>query len=76
VATVLLETGLVPMSEPETVLRLEAPAGLVEIRTGCRDGRVERVRIRNVPSFADRLDAPLEVAGLGTLTLDDAYRGD
>jgi trans-L-3-hydroxyproline dehydratase len=76
VATVLLDAGLVPMSEPETVLHLEAPAGLVEVRAGCRNGRVERVRIRNVPSFADRLDAPLEVEGLGTLTVDTAYGGD
>jgi len=76
VATVVLETGLVPMTEPETVLHLEAPAGLVEIRAACRDGRVERITLRNVPSFADRLDAALEVPGLGTLTVDTAYGGD
>jgi trans-L-3-hydroxyproline dehydratase len=76
VATVLLETGIVEMREPETVLTLEAPAGLVGVRARCRDGRVERVEIRNVPSFADRLDAALEVAGLGTLAVDIAYGGD
>jgi proline racemase len=38
VATVLLETGMVEMQEPETVLRLEAPAGVVEVRATCRDG--------------------------------------
>jgi proline racemase len=43
VATVLLEEGLVQMVEPETLLRLEAPAGLVEVRAACRDGRVESV---------------------------------
>jgi proline racemase len=76
VATVLLETGILEMTEPETILRLEAPGGLVEARATCRDGKVERVRIRNVPAFADRLDAKLEVAGLGTLTVDTAYGGD
>jgi proline racemase len=76
VTTVLLETGILPMTEPETRLVLEAPGGLVEARAICRDGRVERVRIRNVPAFADRLDATLEVAGLGTLTVDSAYGGD
>src|ERR671930_2247938 len=30
-ATVLLETGMVEMHEPETTLRLEAPAGLVKV---------------------------------------------
>ncbi len=76
VATVLLETGIVAMTEPETVLTLEAPGGLVEARATCREGRVERVRITNVPSFVDRLAAPLEVEGLGTLTVDTAYGGD
>ena len=76
VATVLLETGIVPMAEPETVLTLEAPGGLVEARARCRGGRVESVRIVNVPSFAVRLGAALEVEGLGTLSVDTAYGGD
>ncbi|MBD0339170.1 MAG: proline racemase family protein [Thermoleophilia bacterium] len=75
VATVLLETGMVPMREPETTLRLEAPAGVVEVRASCRDGRCESVELTNVPCFADRLDAPLEVEGLGTLTVDVAFGG-
>ncbi len=76
VATVLVETGLVRVAEPETVLMLEAPGGLVEARVEVRLGRAERVTIRNVPSFADRLAAPLEVSGIGTLTVDTAYGGD
>ncbi|HET6237568.1 MAG TPA: proline racemase family protein [Acetobacteraceae bacterium] len=76
VATVLLETGIVEMTEPETHLVLEAPGGLVEARASCRDGRVELVCIRNVPAFADRLDARVEVAGVGTLVVDTAYGGD
>jgi proline racemase len=73
--TVLLETGMVEMHEPETVVRLEAPGGLVEARAACRDGRCESVEFTNVPCFADRLDAPLEVEGLGTVTVDVAYGG-
>ena len=76
VATVLLDAGIVPMTEPETRLVLEAPAGLVEIVADCRDGKAERITITNVPSFADRLDATLEVEGVGTLTVDTAYGGD
>jgi len=75
VATVLLETGLVELREPETTLRLEAPAGVVEARCACRDGRVDSVEVTNVPSFAERLDAPLEVDGFGTLTVDVAFGG-
>ena len=76
VATVLLETGIVPMSEPETVFALEAPGGLVRVRAECRDGKAERITVRNVPAFAHQLDVPLEVEGLGTLTVDTAYGGD
>src|SRR3989442_3808454 len=67
VATVLLETGMVELREPETVVRLEAPAGVVEARCACRGGRVESVELTNVPSFTAQLDAPLEVDELGTL---------
>lgn len=76
VATVLLESGILPMTEPETILTLEAPAGLVEARATCRNGRVESIRITNVPSFVDRLDATLEVEGVGTFAVDTAYGGD
>jgi proline racemase len=75
VATVLLETGMVPMREPETTLRLEAPAGVVEVRAACRDGRCESVEFMNVPCFADRLDAPLEVEDHGTIAVDVAFGG-
>jgi proline racemase len=76
VATVLLETGIIPMQEPETRLILEPPAGLVEIVAKCRNGKAETISLRNVPAFADRLDARIEVAGLGALTVDIAYGGD
>jgi trans-L-3-hydroxyproline dehydratase len=75
VATVLLETGMVRVDEPETVLRLEAPAGVVEVRAACRDGRCESVELTNVPCFADKLDARLEVEGIGALTVDVAFGG-
>ncbi len=76
VATVLLETGILPMQEPETRLVLEAPGGLVHVRARCRNGKAEKISLRNVPSFADRLDAVLEVEGLGRLQVDTAYGGD
>jgi proline racemase len=76
VATVLLDTGIVAMEEPQTRLTLEAPGGVIEIVADCRDGKAQRIQVENVPSFAARLDAPLEVAGFGTLSVDIAYGGD
>jgi proline racemase len=75
VATVLLETGFVEMTEPETVLRLEAPGGVVEVRAACRDGRVESVELTNVASFVAQLGAPLELDQLGSVDVDVAYGG-
>jgi proline racemase len=76
VATVLLDSGIVPMTEPQTRLTLEAPGGLIEVVADCRHGKAVRVTVTNVPSFADRLGAHLEVAGIGTLSVDTAYGGD
>ena len=75
VATVLLETGMVELHEPETILRLEAPAGVVEARCACRNGRVESVELTNVTSYATHLDAVLDVDGFGSLTVDVAFGG-
>ena len=51
VATVLVETGMVAVREPETIVRLDTPAGLVEARVAVADGRATAVTLRNVPSF-------------------------
>jgi trans-L-3-hydroxyproline dehydratase len=75
VATVLLETGMVELREPETTLRLEAPAGPVEIRAACRDGRVESIELTNVPAFVDQLDARIDVPGIGPVVVDVAFGG-
>jgi proline racemase len=76
VATVLLNTGILPLEEPQTRLVLEAPGGLITVTATCTGGKATHIRLSNVPSFADRLDAHLEVAGIGTLMVDTAYGGD
>lgn len=76
VATVLLDSGIIPMVEPETRFTLEAPGGLIDVVAQCRNGKAESIRVINHPSFVGRLDAPLEVPGFGTLNVDTAYGGD
>jgi proline racemase len=73
--TVALETGVVPMREPETVVMVDTAAGPVRARATCRGGKCEAVEFANVPSLVDRLDAPLEVEGMGTVMVDLAYGG-
>ncbi len=76
VTTVLLDTGIVPMVEPVTHLTLEAPGGLVPVTAHCSNGKAERITITNVASFAQHLDHPLDVPGIGTIRVDTAYGGD
>ncbi|MEX1180214.1 MAG: proline racemase family protein [Cucumibacter sp.] len=73
--TVLLETGMFPMLEPETVIRIDTASGLVVARAQCRDGRCERVTLEMTPSFADQLDVKLNVPGFGEIALDIAFGG-
>lgn len=73
--TVMLETGILPMQEPTTVVRLDMPGGKVVATAACRGGRCEHVEFENVASFAHTLDATLEVPDVGTIRVDIAYGG-
>ncbi|KAB0679071.1 proline racemase family protein [Aureimonas leprariae] len=75
VATVLLETGILPMREPVTNLTLESPAGLIRVRCECSDGKVTSVRLVNQPAFCYHLDRKLELAGFGAVGVDIVYGG-
>jgi proline racemase len=75
VVTALLESGRLPMTEPETVVRLDTAAGLVTARARCRGGRCLSVSLDNVPAFALSLDTPLKTAGFGTILADIAFGG-
>jgi proline racemase len=76
VATVLVECGMVEVSEPQTRIRLDTPAGLVEVAVTVTDGRAERVTLRNVPAFVAELDGQVQVDSLGSVTYDMAFGGN
>lgn len=76
VATVLVETGMVPVTEPVTTIRLDTPAGLVVCEVLVNDGNAEHVTITNVPSFSARIDASVTVPELGTVHYDLAFGGN
>lgn len=73
--TVLLETGMLPMQEPETIVRIETASGIVTARAQCRNGKCERVTLTMNPSYADQLDAVVDVPGFGKIKVDIAYGG-
>src|SRR5688500_13595097 len=76
VATVLVETGMVTVTEPVTTVRLDTPAGLVSVDVQVEDGAATAVTLTNVPSFSVGLDLKAEVPGFGTVTYDLAYGGN
>lgn len=75
VATVLIETGMVEVTEPVTTFTLEAPAGLIGIRATVEAGKATSVTFRNVPAFAAHLGVPVEIPGVGTVAADIAWGG-
>ena len=76
VATVLVETGMVAVTEPETIVRLDTPAGLVVVRVAVEDGKAAAVTLRNVPSFLHAADREVDVPGLGKVRYDMAFGGN
>jgi proline racemase len=73
--TVLLETGILPMKEPTTVVMLDMPGGVVRANATCRNGKCEAVEFDNVPCFVCMLDAEVLVEGFGRIKVDVAYGG-
>ena len=76
VATVLVETGMVEVTEPITTIRLDVPAGVVEASVHVEGGRAKAVTIRNVPSYVVGLDRTVDVPGIGEVTYDLAFGGN
>ena len=74
-ATVAVETGMVAVEEPETVIRIDTPAGLVTATAFVKNGQVQKASFYNVPSFAVELDAMVTIPGIGHITYDLAFGG-
>jgi len=75
IAKVALETGLSPMIEPETTIKIDTPAGLITAHARVERGQVTEVRFHNVPSFVLALDQQVDVPGLGPVRYDLAFGG-
>jgi proline racemase len=75
VVTALLESGQVPMREPETIVRLDTPAGLITARATCAGKRCLSVSLDNVPAFVQSLDTPIRTPKWGVIKADIAFGG-
>jgi len=74
-ATVALETGIISRSEPEAIVKIDTPAGLVTAQAKMENGRVKSVSFQNVPSFVFAMDKVVQVPGLGEVKYDVAFGG-
>jgi 4-hydroxyproline epimerase len=75
IVTFALENGLITAREPGK-LRLEVPAGIIDIAYETVGDRVTAVKIRNVPAYLAEEGIAIDVPGFGPLTLDVAYGGN
>lgn len=73
--TALLETGMVPMVEPESVVTFDTAAGLVKATATCEGGKVVKVTLDMPPSFVARRDAVIETAEWGPIRYDLCFGG-
>lgn len=74
-STIAIETGMVGVKEPVTIIRQEAPAGLVTIKAQVKDGRAEKISFENVPAFLYQRDVIVKVPDLGEIKMDISFGG-
>jgi 4-hydroxyproline epimerase len=75
IVTFALENGLITPREPGR-LRLEVPAGVIDITYETTGDKVTAVKIRNVPAYLAEEGIQIDVPGFGPLTIDVAYGGN
>jgi len=75
ITKVALETGLLPMTGPETTVRIDTPSGMVTAHARVEEGQVKTVYFQNVPSFVSAIDQEIDVPGLGRVRYDLAFGG-
>ena len=73
--TIALEEGLV-IPKTQGKIRMEAPAGLIEIEYKQTGKKVDWVRLTNVKSYVAASGLTIESSELGELTFDVAYGGN
>ena len=73
--TTAIETGLIKPKK-EGIIRMEAPAGLVNITYTREKDKVKTVKLTNVASFLAATNLSVECPELGELKIDVSYGGN
>jgi 4-hydroxyproline epimerase len=73
--TMAIEEGLVIPKTPGKI-RMEAPAGLVNVEFKSQNSKVKSVKLTNVPAYLDKEGITAECPELGELVIDVSYGGN
>lgn len=74
-ASMLVETGMVEVTEPYTEVVLDAPSGIIRTRVKVKNGKAQQVSIRNVPAFLYKEHLEVEIPGFGVIPYDISFGG-
>jgi proline racemase len=74
-ASMLVETGMVKVTEPYTDVVLDAPSGIIHARVHVVDGEAVEVSIQNVPAFLYQRDMEIDTEKFGKVTYDISFGG-
>ena len=75
IVTVVLETGMLPVISPNTIIKIDSPAGLITAYANIENNQVVSVSFHNVPSFVAAPDEVVDVPELGKVRYDLAFGG-
>ncbi|PIC83990.1 proline racemase family protein [Sporosarcina sp. P1] len=73
--TALIETGMIEVKEPYTMIKVDTPAGLVDVTVKVEKGVAKEVTFVNVPSFLLKT-VELDVEDVGHVVCEIAYGGN
>jgi proline racemase len=76
ITTALMTTGMIELSEPETIVIFDTPAGSIESHARVERHEVVEVSVANVSSFLYARDVALSLPDLGTVTIDVSFAGN
>lgn len=74
VATAVIATGMLPLTEPITEVVLDTPAGIIKAKATLADGRVKSVAITNVAAFYYK-SIKIDTTEFGKIDVDISFGG-
>ena len=76
VSVALIETGMVPVTEPVTTIKLDTAAGVITVEAKVENGSVQEVSFINAPAFVIKENLSVNTKDFGTLTMDVSWGGN